>query len=337
MITTDFPSIPPAAALVGLNKCLYSCAPRITDVCFDNAPDYLLYAGSSLSNTVSPPEYFGTSSDGKLRMIYPGTGVIQMSTQKSLKSVTIDKQVGCLPYAIGAHGLHMQARLRMSTNDPDCFNAFFSMPQQHDTIQSDSNPAFFPKYEQWHEFDYYESGHGTDQNGYYRGGYLQWAGKWNASFKLAAAPAKGATQVTLKDPWAGETGGWTVKLSTGESHSIKLIEGNLGPYTIDAVKNEGNTADAIIGYTRLLQSAVINKTPFDATEWHLYAGTYDPWRELFYISIDNVVSPPVSTHNDNSPNAFRDSLSYYPIFMVQSHGKGVASCMDIDYFSCWTS
>lgn len=332
------PPIPPAAALVGLNKHLYTCLPVVDDVGFDSTvPGFRLYAGALTSSDVPDAECFGTSPDNQLRMYYAGKGVLQMATTNVIKSTTVDKNVGYFPYCRAARGLHMQAELTYSTNVSDCFDAWFSMPQQHNTLQHDSAPGFPAKYEQWHEFDGYEAGHGTDHSGYYRGGYIQWAGIWNGKQLLKSAPAKGATVVELKNPWDGETGGWTLQLSTGERHSVQLVAGMPGPLTIDPVVNDGNTADGIIGYTRFLTRSVIQKESFDATVPHLYGMTYDPWKQLFYISVDNVIVGSVSTYNANSPNDFRDEQDFYQIFMCQQHGAGTASTMDVGQFSCWTS
>jgi hypothetical protein len=332
------PPIPPAAALFAYNQNVYTVYPTLADISYTNAPGFRLYSGIYY-NGVSPAGDFTTASNGQLQLIYPGTGTLGgiLTTRNLIDGTTIPNNVGQLPFVLASKGFHFEVAATMSTNNSDCQNAIFLMPQEHNSAQNDNNPSFFVGYEQWHEFDIYECGHGTDHSGGYRGTYLQWSGKFNGAFTMAAIYASGTSSVSLASPWVGESGNWPVTFQSGEVRFLNLITGSAGPYTTGSNLTITNTtAAATIPYRSLVNSSYTNVAAFDATVEHIYGGTYDPIGQNFYISVDNVIVATLTTVNGNSPNAFRDSLHYYPIFMTQSFGALVPSTMNIRYFAMWT-
>lgn len=336
------PPTPPGATAFGYNKNLYTVIPTQAEIGFSNVNAAArLYSGWGPYGSQPDATAYSTSN-GQLQMLYQGNGAQNgvLTTLPFANSRHLAANYGQVPFILAGRGFHYETALTMSSNNTDLFNAAFLLPQEHNTIQDDTNGAIpITKYEQWHEFDVNESGHGTDYAGAYRGSYIQWSGESGGVFALSTAPSQFATSITLSTPWAGETATaghpWTIRLSTGETHTAILVNGSAGPYTISAVANVGNSTAITIGYTALISSAITNTAPLDYTAEHIFGLTYDPIGQNVYSWQDGVLTGSTTTQNANSSNTFRDSLHYFPIFQMASRGAFVLSTMNIRYFSAW--
>ena len=338
------PPIPPGAAILGYNTNVYTVIPSLAEINFTSTTDARIYNGCTILGPANPnAATYSTAANGQLQVSW-NTGANNGSglcTQRNINSQPLTGNLGTLPYLLGSKGFYVEIAVTGSANNTDNWFSFYLEPQEHNTTQDDANPAFPANYQQWHEFDINENGHGTDLSGTSRGAYHQWSGIFNGPVTLTGAPAQGATSITLASPWAGETSiaghGWTIKLSTGESHfPINLVNGSAGPYTISAVVNAGNTTAATISFNSLLATSNVQTAALDYTVEHIFGGAYDPVGQTFTWWLDGVQQSQVTTANVNSDNTFRDSLHYFPLITMQSRGSNIANTATIRYFSAWT-
>jgi len=338
------PAIPPGAALLGYKTNVYTVIPSLAELNFTSTTDARIYNGCTILGPANPnAATYSTAANGQLQVSW-NTGANNGSglcTQRNINSVSLVGNLGSLPYLLGSQGFYTEIAATVPGNNAtDNWFSYYLEPQEHNTTHLDSNPAFPPNYSQWHEFDINENGHGTDLGGASRGAYHQWSGTFNAPFALTAPPLQGATSVTLAAPWPGETSspghGWTIKLSTGESHfPINLVQGSAGPYTISAVVNTGNTATATISFNSLIAASNVQTAPLDYTVEHIFGGAYDPIGQTFTWWLDGVQQGTVSTANVNSSNTFRDTLHYFPLITMQSRGANIPFVANVRYFSAW--
>jgi hypothetical protein len=332
------PPIPPGAAELGYTQNLYTVFPAEAEIAYSPDVKARIYSGFGPSSIHPTSAAYTTDENGQLQLIYPEGGEDRglFCTQNALNSQQLAGNLGTLPYALAGRGLYTECAFTIPTpGDVDHFNAFFVMPQQHNTIQLDSNPAFPNNYEQWHELDVNENGHGTDQGGAYRGAYLQWAGVYRWAWTLAATPTVGATSVKLTQPWTGEPGSFPIKFDSGESRNSVMVPGSVGPYSISALTIACKTPAVEIGYTRFMSPSNIQTTPLDYTTEHTFGGAYDPIGGTWTIWEDGKKQKTVSTRSA-SDNAFRDTGLMYLLLQTNSHGKKKASRMSVRYFAMWT-
>ncbi len=341
------PPIPAGAATYGYGKNAYTMFPTLADIGFSGSTNgqYKLYSGYA-SYGSQPNNTAYSTSNGQLQCLYQGAGAQNgLLTLYPYATAPLSQNYGQLLLLLAGRGFHFEFAATSSSNNTDLFNAVFLMPQEHNNEQDDSNPSYPTKYEQWHEFDIWESGHGSDYSGAYRGAYLQWAGRYNWPLTAATSYASGTTAFSLSSPWTGETATnttWQVFFQSGESRYVNLTNGSVGPYTlynglgVATPLTVTNTTTAItIAYARFLNNVNYNTTTIDNTVEHIFGGTYDPIGQTFTSWVDGIQIGQVSTYNANSPNTFRDSLHYGPIIQMASHGAHTASSVNFRYFAAW--
>jgi hypothetical protein len=336
------PPIPPGATMCGYGKNLYTCFPTLADIGNWNGSgngngEFRLYSGYAPYGTIPNASAYTTASNGQLQLAYqgsgnPGNGILTIWPYATGK---IYANYGILASFEAARGFHWEYAATMSTNATDSQNAGFLEPQEHNNEQDDSNPAFVVKWEQWHEFDNNESGHGTDWSGAYRGAYLQWSGRYNWSQTFTGTPT--STGATLTTAWGGETGSFTITLSTGQQIAGNFTHGSTAVTWSSTTITGSPTTSFTTGYKTWLNNSNIDTTAVDMTIEHIFGATYDPVGQTYTSWLDGVMTNQVSTYNAASSNTFRDSLHYGPIFSTESHGSPyTASTMQIRYFAAWT-
>jgi hypothetical protein len=332
------PPIPPGALALSYNHAAFVWFPSLADVTAGvgqvngAAPIYPGY----ISLTTATIGSFSTASNGQLLMSYTGTaGQNAIFTIVPYHSAHLASDYGTLALQQGKNGFYVEMAATESTNNSDTFDTLFVEPQEHNPLQDDSNPAFCAKWEAWHEDDIWEDGHGTDQGGAYRGAYLKWSGHYQWANTFTSAPATGSwTGSTLSSAWCGETGAYTIYLSTAQQITGNFTNGSTA-VTGTATITGSPTASFTTSYNHIVNNVNVNTTSIDNTVEHVYGGAYDPIGQTLTIYLDGVQEAQLSTYFAASPDTYRDTLHYMIVVATQSHGTHVVHTMTVRYVAMW--
>jgi hypothetical protein len=145
------PALPPGAAALGYTVQMYSIVPTVAMVSTtDTNSTSDLYPGlqfASIATNLDELKYL-TMVNGVFAFNYTGAGATSWIT-----SVTHQATQGTLPLLLGSNGFYIEAGIRLSSNDPDHYPAFFLEPAEHNANKTD-HPAGTPSgYENWLELD----------------------------------------------------------------------------------------------------------------------------------------------------------------------------------------
>jgi hypothetical protein len=336
------PPIPPGAALLGYTHNAYTDFPVFADLVFSRGTTKAnWYAGIAAYSGQPTSAAFGTDSGtGQLALYYTSGNAAVMTITASQNTTNITGLLGKLPPAIGSKGFYFEAAYTIPTDNADSFDALFVQPWQHNAAKGDEPGSPFPAaYEQWHEFDINENGHGTDQSGFLRGTYINWGGSSSPGIPVTCtvAPSTGAHGCTLTAPWAGDSQS-TFNAFTTSSQNLypaTLTNGSTtmtwGPALTCSPCSASLTAGA---YNVLVQTAQTGAIIY--TTEHIFGGAYDPVGQKFYVWLDGTLVETYSTAVTGTTNTFRDSLGYQPILQTASHGALTAGTMLVRYVAMWT-
>jgi hypothetical protein len=155
--------LPPGAAALGYTAQMYSIVPTAASVSTtDTNVTSALYPGqefTSVATNLWMRQFFSTQN-GVLTINYTGAA----GPPIYISSVTHQATQGTIPLLLGSKGFYIEAGIRLSSSDPDHFPAFFIMPAEHNTIQSDHIATSPSGYENWLEIDTLEEEAGTAQS-----------------------------------------------------------------------------------------------------------------------------------------------------------------------------
>lgn len=333
------PPIPPGAQVLSYTHNAFTLFPTLADITAGNAqtlggaliyPGYIALGSATIGS-------FSTASNGQLQLAYTGTaGQNGMFTIVPYTTAVLGQDYGQLALQQGGRGFYVEIAYTDSSNNTDCNDTLFVEPQEHNPLQVDFNPNFAggTGWEQWHEFDVNECGHGTDYSGAYRGAYIKWWGKYNWSNTFTAAPSGTWTGSTLSSAWTGETGSYTITLSTAQQITGNFTNGSTA-VTGSATITGTPTATFTTTYGHPLDSSITQTASLDYTTEHIFGGAYDPVGQTWCIWQDRVEQGCTSTAYSGSPDTYRDAWHYMIIVAAQSHGAHVAHTMTVRYVAMW--
>ena len=344
---TQTPPIPAGAAMLGLVHNAYTIFPVFADIVFSRGTTLAnFYAGLAANSGQPTSAAFGTdATTGQLELFYTSGNAAVMSITASQNTTNITGLLGKLPPAIGAKGVYFEAAYTIPTDNSDCFMAFFLQPWQHNAAKGDEPGGSFPAgYEQWPEFDINECGHGTDQAGFHRGTYINWAGtagtsgcSWQAGGSNITLTANASgTGGTLNSNWTGDTSTvWNVCTSAGQNlYPVHLTNGSPTVSYGATVTGSPNATLTVGESNTLVQTAQTGALSY--TTEHIFGGAYDPVGQMFYVWLDGTLVESYSTAITGTTNTFRDSLGLIPIFQTASNGAHTPGTMLLRYVSMWT-
>ena len=146
-------AVPSGAAALGYTVQMFSIVPTVAMVSTtDTNSNSALYPGltfSTVATNLQERKSLSTTN-GVFTINYTGAGNIWVNSE------THQATQGTLPLLLGSNGFYIEAGIRLSSNDPDNYPAFFLMPAEHNAYKADHIATSPPGYENWLEIDVLE-------------------------------------------------------------------------------------------------------------------------------------------------------------------------------------